>query len=107
MNVDITSLDAHEQPSDEMRAKWKRYAKMEQADLFGCDEIDDLGSPEKAAGFVRAGEIKADQIAASFSHLDKEGSSKHPVGQDAPIYYHPILPGLSTHPPLRPKRHPS
>lgn len=94
MTAEITSLDAHEQPSDELRAKWKKHSKMEQSDLFGSDAIDDLSFPEKVAGFVRAGEIKAEQIAESFSHLSKEGSPSLVVGGDAPIYYHPILPGL-------------
>lgn len=98
MTAEIKSLDAHEQPSDELRARWKRYSKMEQADLFKSDEIDDLSSPEKAAGFVQAGEIKAEQIVRSFSHLHKERSHRLSVEQDAPIYYHPILPGWSTSP---------
>jgi len=106
MTANITSLDAHEQPSDELRAKWKKHSKMEQSDLFESDAIDDLSSPEKAAGFVRAGEIKAEQIAESFSHLNKEVPPSLVVGGDAPIYYHPILPGLSS-PPIRPTQHPS
>jgi hypothetical protein len=91
MTVDITSLDAHEQPSDELRAKWKAYSKTEVADLSRHD-IDDLRIPEKAAEFVLAGKIPTDQLRTSFTHLSQDITSSVELA-DAPIYYHPLLPG--------------
>jgi meiotically up-regulated gene 157 (Mug157) protein len=91
MTTDITSLDAHEQPSDELRAKWKAYSKTEAVDLSKLD-IDDLRIPEKAAEFVVAGKIPAEQLRASVNHLSPDISSTLAL-EDAPIYYHPLLPG--------------
>lgn len=91
MTADIASLDAHEQPSDELRAKWKAYSRLEAADLSKHD-IDDLQVPEKAAEFVVAGSIATEQLRASFSHLSPDVASKLPLN-DIPIYYHPLLPG--------------
>lgn len=93
MTVDISSLDAHEQPSDELRAKWKAYSKTEAADLSRHD-IDDLRISEKAAEFVLAGKIPTDQLRTSFDHLSPGLSSGLDL-EDAPIYYHPLLPGQS------------
>lgn len=92
MTADIASLDAHEQPSDELRAKWKAYSKAEQSDIFKGDDIDDLTIPEKAAQFVLAGKIPAEQLRISFNHVEMDVSSEL-ILEDAPIYYHPLLPG--------------
>lgn len=94
MTADITSLDAHEQPSDELRAKWKAYSKTEAADLLARHDIDDLQIPEKAAQFVLAGEIPTEQLRTSFNHLSPDITSKLEL-HSAPIYYHPLLPGQS------------
>lgn len=96
MTADITTLDAHEQPSDEMRAKWKGYSKSDQKDLFNSKDIDDLRVPEKAAQFVVAGKIPVEQLQSSFDHLQPGISSTLDL-QDAPIYYHPLLPGEYTY----------
>jgi hypothetical protein len=92
MTTDITELDAHEQPSDEMRAKWKSFAKAEQKELMRRDDIDDLDIPEKAAQFVVAGKIPVEKLGASFDSLQPGVSSTLDL-KDAPIYYHPLLPG--------------
>jgi hypothetical protein len=92
MTADITELDAHEQPSDEMRAEWKSFAKAEQKDILKRDNIDDLNIPEKAAQFVVAGKISVDKLQASFDSLQPGISSTLDL-KDAPIYYHPLLPG--------------
>ena len=94
MTADITLLDAHEQPSDQLRAKWKTFAKMDQGELSSSGDIDDLRSPEKASEFVQAGEITATQLASAFTHLVEEDSPILEVGQSAPIYYHPLVPGM-------------
>ena len=92
MTADITSLDAHEQPADKLRAKWKAYSKQEAADLLTRQDIDDLRIPEKAAEFVLAGKIPEDQLRTSFSNLSPAITSSLRL-EDAPIYYHPLLPG--------------
>jgi hypothetical protein len=93
MMIDIKELDAHEQPSDELKAKWKAYSKTEQRELIESGDIDDLESPEKVAEFCLAGVIPAQQLNASFEHLYPTDSTPPRVEKDAPIYYHPLLPG--------------
>jgi hypothetical protein len=95
MTADITELDAHEQPSDELRAKWKTYSKTEQNELIDSGDIDGLDSPEKAAEFRIAGAIPVERLRGSFAHILPSDSTEFQVEKDAPIYYHPLLPGKS------------
>lgn len=95
MTVDLTTLDAHEQPSDHMRAIWKGYSKTEKADLLnGCD-IDDLLLPEKVSEFQKAGSIPAEKLQAAFSSLTEGDPSVSipQVDEDAILYHHPLIPG--------------
>ncbi|KAL1853245.1 hypothetical protein VTK73DRAFT_9024 [Phialemonium thermophilum] len=92
MTADISSLDAHEQPSDELRAKWKEYVRMEMDDVLACQDIDDTLAVHDSPEFVRAGEISQDQLSSAFAHLLDGGAPA--VERPAPIYYHPLLPGL-------------
>lgn len=95
MTVDLTTLDAHEQPSDHMRAIWKSYCKTEKGDLLKSGDIDDLSLPEKIAEFQRAGSISAEKLRAAFSRLAAGDPSVSipQVDQDAIIYHHPLIPG--------------
>lgn len=95
MTVDIKELDAHEQPSDELKAKWKNYSRTEQQDLADNGDIDDLDSQEKIAEFCLAGTIPAERLNASFRHVYPAEATPFQVDKDAPIYYHPLLPGES------------
>lgn len=95
MTVDIKDLDAHEQPSDELRAQWKTFSRAEQKDLFSSGDIDDLQTPEKAAEFVLAATIPAETLNRSFKHVTPAEGPEIRVDKDAPIYYHPLLPGKS------------
>lgn len=95
MTVDLTTLDAHEQPSDRMRATWKGYAKTDKADLLRG--VDDLSVPEKAAEFQQAGSIPKEKIRQAFSRLVENEASVPQVEHDAPVFYHPILPGKFGH----------
>lgn len=97
MTVDLTTLDAHEQPSDHMRAIWKGYAKTDKADLLKSHDIDDLSLPEKAAEFKKAGTISAEKLLAAFLRLADGDPSVviPPVDEDAVIYHHPLIPGKS------------
>jgi hypothetical protein len=89
----LTELDAHEQPSDKLRAVWKAVSKSDQADLFQGSQIDDPRDPDHLAQFCQAGVISADQVAKAYGHLLGRPAGKVEGARDAPIYYHPILPG--------------
>ncbi|KAH6843196.1 hypothetical protein B0I37DRAFT_448548 [Chaetomium sp. MPI-CAGE-AT-0009] len=101
MTVEITHLDAHEQPSDELRAKWKAFSKTEPKDLRS-EDIDDLQNPESAAEFCVAGTIPVDTLNRSFRHICPDDSPQFQATKDVPIYYHPLLPGLLIVPSLIP-----
>ncbi|KAK0616566.1 oxidoreductase [Immersiella caudata] len=94
MTVEIKELDAHEQPSEELKAKWKSYSKTDQQELIDSGEINDLESPEKRAEFVLAGTIPAERLNTSFKAITPPGSTPVQVDKDVPIYFHPLLPGL-------------
>lgn len=93
MTVNLTELDAHEQPSDQMRAIWKSYSRADKEELLLNGAIDDLEKPEKAAEFVVAGTVPAATLTKGFAFL---GSGFDAAASDAPIYYHPLLPGAGT-----------
>ncbi|KAK3941450.1 alpha-ketoglutarate-dependent dioxygenase abh1 [Diplogelasinospora grovesii] len=106
MTANITELDAHEQPSDELKAKWKAYSRTEQKDLLEGGDIDDysrLSESDDAAPFVLAGSISAGTLNESFKHIcPADPSGKFQVTKDAPFYYHPLLPGLLIYPSVVP-----
>lgn len=94
MAQDLTKLDAHEQPSERMRAIWKGISKSDQAELLKSHEIDDPRSSECLARFRQAGSISASSISAAYAHVtDPSTSPERAEAEDAPIYYHPMLPG--------------
>ncbi|KAJ2904687.1 hypothetical protein MKZ38_007428 [Zalerion maritima] len=101
MTVDnLKELDAHEQPSDQMKALWKSYSKTEQADLLSHAEIDDLTTEAGKLEFLTNSSIPAADVKEAFSAFDPEAS--YEAVEDAPIYYHPLLPGLLIVPNLMP-----
>lgn len=95
MTGGIKDLDAHEQPSDELRAKWKTFSKAEPKDLLNNPNlnIDDLQIPERAAEFCLAATISVETLNRAFQHICPDNSPEFQATKDAPIYYHPILPG--------------
>ena len=42
MTVDLRTLDAHEQPTGELKSTWKTYSKTDHADFLNHPDIDDL-----------------------------------------------------------------
>lgn len=96
MTVDLTSLDAHEQPNPELKGAWKTYSRTEHADFVDHLDIDDLSVPEKAKEFQSAGSIPSETLLSAFRSL--EGADWQPSSDitDAPIYFHPLLPGTIT-----------
>lgn len=93
MTVDnLHELDAHEQPSDQLKALWKSFSKTDQSELLSNGPIDDLASESSRTEFVVSGTIPASEIQKAF--LDFDPSESYHDVQDAPIYHHPLLPGL-------------
>lgn len=90
-DVDITELDAHEQPSAQLRAIWKSHSKADQNSLLGSGVIHDLQSPEVLKQFSIAGEIQTEKLKAAFQHVDPELQMDDVA--NVPIYFHPLLPG--------------
>ncbi|KAL7622481.1 hypothetical protein AAE478_007987 [Parahypoxylon ruwenzoriense] len=103
MTLDLTTLDAHEQPDDELKATWKRYSRTDHGDFISHADIDELDPGANGRGaFKLAGHIPSERLANSFSQLEGEGWDQGQALQDAPIYFHPLLPGLLIFPSLIP-----
>lgn len=95
MTVDLTTLDAHEQPSEHLRKIWKGYSRTDKTSILNGGDIDDLSVPEKLAEFQQAGIIPADKIRTALSRLAEDDPSIAQVKEDAVIYHHPLIPGES------------
>ncbi len=129
MTADITSLDAHEQPSAYLRRKWKAYAKATAAAVVESGDIDEIEADEGKrtdrtdrirTAFCTAGSLPADRVNAAFaafladaSPVDgdveeaeegEDGGASPQTAADYPVYYHPLLPGLLIVPRLVPLR---
>lgn len=118
MTAEITSLDAHEQPSEYLRSKWKTYAKSSVSDIEKSKDIDEIavdgeeGGKQARVGFASvstlpAGKIKAafEQFLADKSPVDgdiEEAEDEDETTGDIPVYAHPLLPGLLIIPKLVP-----
>jgi hypothetical protein len=96
--AEVHDLDAHEQPSDGMRAAWKSFSKADHVQLLSNPDIDDPRSPDQASEFRQAGTIHASVLREAFSHIQADGVLGEQTLQDAPIYFHPLLPGQSAKP---------
>ncbi|KLU88192.1 oxidoreductase [Magnaporthiopsis poae ATCC 64411] len=94
MTINLTDLDAHEQPSDRMRAIWKSYARAEPADIVASGDVDD-----DLASFILSAKLPAQTLTEGFRHLDPTAA---PVADDSPVYHHPLLPGLLIFPSVVP-----
>ncbi|KAI0112569.1 hypothetical protein GGR51DRAFT_547096 [Nemania sp. FL0031] len=96
MTLDLTTLDAHEQPSDELRALWKKYYRADHADFVNHPDIDEL-DVANPGDFQPAGSIPSEKLKESFQVLQGDLLDTPEVTEDAPIYFHPLLPGTSPH----------
>lgn len=94
MTINLTDLDAHEQPSDRMRGIWKSYARAEPTDIVASGDVDD-----DLASFVLSAKVPAQTLTEGFRHLDPAAA---PVADDSPAYHHPLLPGLLIFPSVVP-----
>ncbi|KAK7708081.1 hypothetical protein SLS64_006903 [Diaporthe eres] len=96
MTVDLTTLDAHEQPSDHLRKIWKGYSRADGVAILSAGEVDDLSVPEKLSEFRQSGSIPAEKIRSALSHLAEDDPSIAEVKQDAAVYHHPLIPESET-----------
>ncbi|KAI0009151.1 hypothetical protein F4779DRAFT_583328 [Xylariaceae sp. FL0662B] len=95
MPLDLTTLDAHEQISDELRSLWKRYSKTDHTEFVSHPDIDELDPTDDSSIFQLTGHIPREQLISSFKQLEGEAwDGNHAVVRDAPIYTHPLVPGL-------------
>ncbi|KAI1823779.1 hypothetical protein F4861DRAFT_531353 [Xylaria intraflava] len=102
MTIDLTTLDAHEQPSDKLRALWKSYSRTDHAAFSNHPDIDEL-DVNNPGDFKLAGHIPIKTLNESFKLLQGEARNTLPDGvEDVPIYFHPLLPGLLILPSLLP-----
>ncbi|KAI5459293.1 hypothetical protein BGZ63DRAFT_361618 [Mariannaea sp. PMI_226] len=92
MTKNLTELDAHEQPSEQMRAQWKSFVRKEPAELVDDPKIDDPRAPLEESGFVTFAKVPKAQIESSFAKLGPEFTKY--ADRDVPIIHHPLLPGL-------------
>lgn len=88
-------LDAHEQPSEQMKAEWKHFSRLDQSILLQ-ETLDDPRLPLSESGFLQTGSIPRSTISEAYSHLGPEYTAVDADGADAPILYHPLLPGIYT-----------
>jgi|SRR5688572_10150241 hypothetical protein len=88
-------LNAHEQPSTELRAEWKSIVKLTPSELADYTAIDDPRSPVSESGFRNADPITQKQLEAAFSALDPSLATL--ATKDSPVIYHPLLPGKQRH----------
>lgn len=93
MAVDLTDLDAHQQPSDEMRAEWKSFSRQDPLSVLQDPRIDDPRAPLEVSGFRVVKSLPQAQLAKSFAHLDPELSSY--AEGDCSVIHHPLIPGGS------------
>lgn len=91
MTVNLTELDAHEQPSDQMRAQWKAFSRKEPSELIEDPFVDDPRAPLEKSGFVAYSSLPKEQVARSFAELGPEYVKY--AERDATIIHHPLLPG--------------
>jgi hypothetical protein len=92
MTIDLTTLDAYEQPSDELRTLWKKYSRTDHAEFANHSDIDELDT-SKPGDFRLAGHIPLEKLTKSFQLLECNGQDIPNITKDAPIYYHPLLHG--------------
>ncbi|KAI0104537.1 hypothetical protein F4814DRAFT_455823 [Daldinia grandis] len=104
MTLDLTTLNAHEQPDEELKATWKTYSRTEHEEFTSHPDIDELDPPNTVGAFKLAGHIPSETLTASFEQLEGSSWDGSQVIEDAPFYFHPLLPGLLIFPSLIPPR---
>ncbi|KAJ6780180.1 hypothetical protein PWT90_04408 [Aphanocladium album] len=96
----ITEIDAHEQPTEQMRAQWKSWAKMDAKEANDHERIDDPRKSPAKSGFIQTSSITKEQKREAFSQFGDEYADE--AKEDTPVLHHPLLPGLLIAPSLVP-----
>ncbi|KAI0871935.1 hypothetical protein GGS24DRAFT_509336 [Hypoxylon argillaceum] len=94
MTLDLTTLDAHEQPADELRAFWKKHSRTDHAEFANHPDIDEL-DVARPGDFQLAGNIPREKLKEAFQFLEGDVGNAPELTKDASIYFHPLLPGTS------------
>ncbi|KAI2633162.1 alkylated DNA repair protein AlkB [Hypomontagnella submonticulosa] len=102
MTLDLTTLDAHEQPDEKLKATWKGYSKTEHTDFIDHPDIDELDPSDDKSPFKLAGHVPSEKLLRSFKQLEGAEWDEKRMVQDAPFYFHPLLPGLLIFPSIIP-----
>jgi hypothetical protein len=93
------ALDAHEQPSAELRTEWKSISRLTPLALERDANLDDPRAASSESGFKHADPIKCHQLKAAFSSIDARLADL--ATADSPVVYHKMLPGMPLlNPPL-------
>jgi hypothetical protein len=92
MASSLSELDAHEQPSEHLRAEWKSLGRLNLGQVNTDARIDDPSLPLESSSFGIAGNISTSQLREAFAHLDPLLAES--VDRDAPILEHHLVPGL-------------
>lgn len=95
MTLDLTTLDAHEQPDEKLKAIWKRYSRTDHEDFVSHPDIDELDTTKDDGPFKLAGHIPSERLMSSYKQLEGVDWDEKQTFRDAPFYYHPLLPGMS------------
>ncbi|KAI2617747.1 alkylated DNA repair protein AlkB [Hypoxylon sp. NC1633] len=103
MALNLTTLDAHEQPDDGLKAIWKSYSRTDYTDFMSHPDVDEINSSGGKNEFKLAGHIPSDRLVNSFKGLEGVDWDDTRTLQDAPFYFHPLLPGLLIFPSLIPQ----
>ncbi|KAF4976904.1 hypothetical protein FZEAL_6480 [Fusarium zealandicum] len=92
MATNLTEIDAHEQPSDQMRAEWKTFMRQDTKDLLNDPRIDDPRASLEESGFRTVSTLPRAQVASSLAHLGSDLASQ--AEGDVSVIHHPLIPGL-------------
>ncbi|KAI1504758.1 hypothetical protein F5X99DRAFT_370898 [Biscogniauxia marginata] len=102
MTLDLTTLDAHEQPSDELRGLWKKYYRTDHAEFVNHPDIDEVSLSDDGGSFQLAGKIPGEKLRNAVQQLEGDDITAAAAVKDVPIYFHLLLPGLLILPSLIP-----
>ncbi|KAI0553187.1 hypothetical protein F4679DRAFT_580857 [Xylaria curta] len=87
MAIDLTTLDAHEQPSDELRTHWKTYSRTDHAEFIKHPDIDEL-DVSNPGDFRLVDHIPAEKLKESFRLLQGHVEPTPDLMNDAPTNMH-------------------
>jgi hypothetical protein len=96
MTINLSDIDAHEQPSASLKNEFKKISQLKEADIPKDLRLLDSRDASPSAGFTsseftRCGTISKEQIQEAQSHLG--ATHLQDAISDVPIFHHQLLPG--------------